>query len=192
MRVAGLLLTGGASRRLGVPKATLLRDGERLVDRTARLLGAVSDPLLEIGPGYGPWVALREEPAGAGPLAAVAAGGDALRARGHDGAALVLAVDLPFVESSLLAWLASHPALGTLVPRVGGVPQSLCARYDADALLAAERLAHAGERSMRALLASVPVTYADEADWCEVADVGTFIDVDTPDAVARVGLQRPG
>jgi len=39
----GLLLTGGASRRFGSPKAELTIDGERLADRGARLLLDVCD-----------------------------------------------------------------------------------------------------------------------------------------------------
>jgi molybdopterin-guanine dinucleotide biosynthesis protein A len=192
VRIAGLLLTGGASKRLGAPKATLLRDGERLVDRGMRLLGEVCDPVLEVGPGYGGLGAVQEDPPGAGPLAALAAGGAALRAEGHDGNVLVLAVDLPMIETTLLAWLATHPGPGAVVPRVEGMPQSLCARYDLDAFEAARRLVAAGERSMRALLTEIPVTYTDVDEWGEVADTRAFTDVDTPDAVARAGLQTPG
>ena len=38
MRVAGLVLAAGEGRRLGGPKALLVIDGERLVDRTVRVL----------------------------------------------------------------------------------------------------------------------------------------------------------
>jgi molybdopterin-guanine dinucleotide biosynthesis protein A len=129
VRSAGLLLTGGASRRLGVPKTDLLLDGERLVDRAARLLVTVCDPVIEVGPGLSGLRAVREDPPGEGPLAAFAAGAAALAADGHRGTVLALAVDLPFVETPLLAWLAARPGHGTVVPRVDGIPQTLCARY---------------------------------------------------------------
>ncbi len=189
---AGLLLTGGASARLGAPKAELRRDGERLADRAARLLVAVCAPALEVGPGASPLPAVREDPPGGGPLAAVAAGAAALRAGGVDAPVLVLAVDLPFVDEALLRWLAETPAPGTLVPRVGGAPQSLCARYDADDLDTAAALLAGGESSMRALLAAVDVTYADEDQWGSAVPPDAFTDVDTPDAVARAGLDWPG
>ena len=48
---AGILLTGGRSRRLGVDKATLVLDGETLAQRAARRLGAVYDPVVEAGDG---------------------------------------------------------------------------------------------------------------------------------------------
>ena len=188
---AGLLLTGGASTRLGVPKAELRRDGERLADRGARLFGEVCETALEVGPGLSSLASVREDPPGAGPLAAVATGATALHARGVADPVLVLAVDLPFVDVALLRWLAAHEPAGTLVPRVAGVAQSLCARYDPADLTTAARLVTDGSSSMRALLAAVDVTYVDEGEWAGVAPVEAFTDVDTPDAVARAGLGWP-
>src|SRR6185436_50765 len=72
---AAILLTGGRSRRLGVDKATLVVDGESLARRAARRLAVVCDPVIETGDGVSGLRAVREEPAGAGPLAALAAAG---------------------------------------------------------------------------------------------------------------------
>jgi hypothetical protein len=44
---------------------------------------------------------------------------------------------------------------------------------------------------MRALLDAVPVAYVDEDAWGTVTDRSGFDDVDTPDAVARAGLEWP-
>ncbi|HEV2992983.1 MAG TPA: NTP transferase domain-containing protein [Acidimicrobiia bacterium] len=188
---AGLLLTGGASTRLGAPKAELRRDGERLADRGGRLLGAVCETAFEVGPGASALPPVREDPPGAGPLAAVAAGAAALGARGSHGPVLVLAVDLPYVDEALLRWLADREPAGTLVPRVGGVAQSLCARYTAADLAIAARLVADGASSMRALLATIDATYADERDWGGVAEPEAFTDVDTAAAVARAQLEWP-
>lgn len=192
MRVAGLLLTGGASRRLGVPKATLRRDGERLVDRGVRLLGAVCTTVLEVGPPYGPGPSALESPPGAGPLAALAAGMTALDAAGHRDPVLALAVDLPFVDVRLLTWLADHPSTSTIVPMVDGAPQTLCARYAPEVITVAAGLLAAGERSLRSLLAAVPVVELGEDEWGSVADASCFADVDTVDDMARAGLEPPG
>ena len=51
-RVAGLLLTGGASRRMGSDKALLEVEGRRMVDRAAAALAAVAAPVVEVGPGW--------------------------------------------------------------------------------------------------------------------------------------------
>jgi len=190
--VAGLLLTGGASRRFGIDKATLVVDGERLADRVARVLTSVAAPVLEVGVGHTTLPAVREDPPGDGPLAAVAAGATALQARGSLDPVIVLAVDLPFADAAFLEWLASHPAETSVVPVVDGVAQSLCARYAVDALGSAVALVRAGERSMRALLDAVPVHEAHEGEWCTAATRRTFADVDTRDDAAALGLWPPG
>lgn len=186
---AGLLLTGGTSRRMGVDKAELRRDGERLVDRAARVLAAACDPVLEIGNGRSSLPAVREEPPGEGPLVALAAGAVALRDRDVAGPVLLLAVDLPFVETRLLTWLADRPGNGTVVPEAGGRPQLCCARYGPDALAAATALVERGERSLHSLLTSTPFELVAEAEWRTVAGPHALDDVDTPEEAARSGLR---
>lgn len=184
--IAGLLLTGGASRRMGRDKADLLVEGVRLADRAAAVLSEVCAVALEVGPGWSSLESVREEPPGTGPLAAVAAGGRFLRGLGHGGPALVLAVDMPNVEEPLLRFLATFPGTGTVVPFVGGHPQPLCARYSAEALAAAERLAAKGETSMRALLGALPeVQWAGPRMWGRVATESAFLDLDAPEDLER-------
>src|SRR5207302_2202491 len=111
--VAALLLTGGASSRMGTDKAVLVVDGERLCDRAARLLRAVADPVSEVGPGHTDLARVDEGPERRGPLAALAAGAAALPAGMP---AIVLAVDMPAVNHALLHALADHPSAATVVP----------------------------------------------------------------------------
>jgi molybdopterin-guanine dinucleotide biosynthesis protein A len=192
-RIAGLLLTGGASSRMGVDKAELRRDGRRLADRGAAVLAQVCDPAIEVGGGVSGLDVVREPDPGSGPLAALAAGAAALHDRGHPGAVLVLAVDLPFVEVPLLRLLAGHePTATTLVPVAGGIPQSLCARYAAAACATAADLVASGRRSLRALLDAVPWQGLPEDEWRAVAPAHALDDVDTPADVDRFGLERPG
>lgn len=193
MSIAGLLLTGGASRRMGTDKAALEIGGERLAARGERVLGSVCDPVLEVGPGYTELDTVREEPAGGGPLAAIAAGAVALRSRGHAAGALVLAVDLPLVTVKALAFLLDFPGTDTVVPFVAGQPQPLCARYSARALDLAPEAVAAGQDSVRAFLLSLPaVQWAGPRMWASVADERTFADVDSPEDLARLGLGGGG
>jgi len=192
VRVAGLLLTGGASRRLGTPKATLVLGGEQLVDRASRVMSNVCDPVFEVGSGFGVLPLVRDDPPGRGPLAAVADGGAALVAHGHVGATLVLAVDVPGADIALLTWLAAHPSEHSVVPRVAGMAQSLCARYSAEALVVARQLIDAGERSMRALLASTAIEFVDEDEWSAIATAASFADIDSPADAARAGIDLSG
>ena len=91
-----------------------------------RRAGRHRDAGVEVGPGYSSLRGGARGPAGKR---------SARRARCRRGCArkpvalgtsavLVLAVDLPFVDAALLAWLASHPAPGTVVPVVDGLPQT--------------------------------------------------------------------
>jgi molybdopterin-guanine dinucleotide biosynthesis protein A len=189
---AGILLTGGRSRRMGVDKASLVIDGETLAVRAGRRLAAVCEPVLELGDGGSGFDHVRESPPGAGPLAALAAAGVALRARCVPGPALLLAVDLPAVDEPLLRWLRDRPGSPTLVPRVDGRLQPVCARYGADALLAAESLVIGGVRALHELFDVVEHDVVAEAEWGAVTSPDAFLDLDTPTDAQRFGLRLPG
>jgi FdhD protein len=188
--VAGLLLTGGRSRRFGADKALLPVDGVAAAVRLGRVLAAALDgPVLEVGPGHSELPTAAEDRPGEGPLAALAAGARALRARGHTGPAVVLACDLPRAHEALVRWLAGRP--GTAVPVVDGRPQLLCARYDRDALALAPALVDKGARALRALLDAVPVHLLTEDEWAHVAAADDFADVDTPGDAERLLPRMP-
>jgi molybdenum cofactor guanylyltransferase len=188
MACAGIVLTGGTSRRLGFDKATVRIGDETLAGRAARVLGAVCSPLVEVGPGHTGLRAVCEIPPGSGPLAALVAGAGALEAE----SVVLLACDLVRVESPLLALLADWPGAPTVVPMVGALPQLVCARYGPDAVAAARGLLATGERSLRALLTAVAADLVTEAQWQAVTGADAFEDLDTPGDLERLGLRAPG
>jgi molybdenum cofactor guanylyltransferase len=181
MKVAGMLLTGGASRRLGTDKSGIdLGDGP-LAARTACLLRSVSDPALELGPGRTPLPHVTEPRPGQGPLAAVVAGWAELRRRSFDGTVVVVATDLPFLSQDLLEWLAGHPGAGSVVPVHNGQAQPLCARYHPADLDTATNLYSHGARSMRELLAATEPLLVAPREWQAVAGHCLALDdLDTP------------
>jgi molybdenum cofactor guanylyltransferase len=189
MGAAGLLLTGGASRRLGQDKGALVvaGDGESLAHRTARLLSEVAAPVLEVGPGRSGLPAVREDPPGAGPLVALAAGARWLRAEGWTGPAVVLATDLPLLTREFLEWLAAYPTNRSVIPVVDGNPQTLCARYAQPDLDAAVELAGRGGRALRDLLAGMDALLVGPALWQQAAGpADVLLDIDTPGDLARL------
>ena len=183
--VTALLLTGGASSRMGTDKATLVVGGERLCDRAARLLRAIADPVLEVGPGHTDLTRVDEGNERRGPLAAVAAGAAALPAGTP---AIVLAVDMPAVNHDLLRALADHASPASVVPVDGeGRLQTLCARYSPAALATAGELVAAGKRAMAALLDVVDYVTVDASVWEPLAGPAPFADLDTPADLANRG-----
>ncbi len=179
---AGVLLTGGASRRMGLDKGTLVVAGEMLAQRAARVLTAACDPVIEAGAGITGLRCVREEPPGEGPLAGFLAGAAAL-APVSDAAIVLLACDLPFVDDAVVRMLVEHPGHGSVVPTVEGRKQYACSRWSAVAIASARVAFGQGERAMRALLGAGDATFV-VAD----AHARALADVDTPDDLARLGL----
>jgi molybdopterin-guanine dinucleotide biosynthesis protein A len=190
--VVGLLLTGGRSRRIGTEKAQLVLAGETLAHRAARVLGDVCDRVVELGPGYTSLPRVIEDPAGGGPLAALAAGGAWLRAQDDAGPALLLAVDLPRVEPPLLELLRDWRGAATVVPEAGGQLQPVCARYGTDALTTAANLVASDVRALHALLDAVEHDVIPESVWRSVSPPDTFADVDTPEDARGLGIDLTG
>ena len=186
--VAGILLTGGSSRRMGLDKASMPIDGVACAVRIARVLRRVVADAVEVGPGVSGLPSVREKAPGNGPLVALCAGVEALEVAGSSVAALLLACDLPFVTDSVLATLASWPGRHSVVPVVHGQPQTLCARWSTDELAEAPRLVASGHRSMGSLLARPGVELVDERAWPEPLDPRVLADIDTPADLERLGL----
>jgi molybdopterin-guanine dinucleotide biosynthesis protein A len=179
---------------MGVDKASmrLHRPGgegaETLAERTGRLLETVASPAMEVGPGHSHLPAVADATPGAGPLAAITGGVEALRHLGWEGPVLVLATDLPNLSASFLAWLAEYPSPRSVVPRSGGQPQSLCARYSPGDLDTAHFLRRSGASSMRDLLNVIDPVLLEPEQWLPVArDPHTLSDVDDPADLERLG-----
>jgi molybdopterin-guanine dinucleotide biosynthesis protein A len=183
-QMAGVLLTGGASSRMGTDKALLVVNGETLAARSARVLSAVCDPVIEVGPNVSGLPAIQEDPAGAGPLVALLAGVGAL---GNPRPVVLLACDLPFVVPELLRLLVEWPGTGTVIPEVEGRRQYACARYGGAALDHARIALRSGESSLRGIADSGYETVT-ASEWGDIADARVFADVDTPEDLQRLGL----
>ena len=152
-RVLGVLVAGGAGRRLEVPggKALVRLGGTTLLERALATLGAVCDACVVAAPAAMslPLPAAQrvaDAAGGRGPLAGLAAG---LNARPYE-RAIALGVDFPFMRP-----VAQRGRLGSenaLVPSPDGIPQPLAAVY---APAAGAALAAALERGARALIPAV-------------------------------------
>lgn len=158
--------------------------GLPLAVRVARALGAVARPVLAVGPEAGTgFPAVRDR--GMGPLAALVDGAAALADLGATGPVLLVACDLPFVTSAILARLArSLEDADVALPVVAGRDQPVVAAYGPAALAAARRLVDGGARALKDLLREVRVRRLDPGEEDGVPDAA-FLDVDTPDDLER-------
>lgn len=196
-RVAAVVLTGGASRRMGRHKPAIEVDGVPIVER---VLAAVAGlPVVVVGRPDAVPAGVRvvsEQPPGGGPVAALAAGLASLQDTTTGYAAplapsppdllVVLAGDLPLLSSSLVAALVAAAESRTAVAVIDGPGGAnwLCAAWPV-ALLRA-RLAALGDpdgASMRALVGDTEVTLVPDP-------TGAATDVDTPEDLARL-TERP-
>ena len=111
----GFVLAGGASRRMGRDKSTLVIGGHTLIEIAAMALSGVADPIRVVGNLAAGQTSLRiipDEEIGGGVRGAIVGLYTAAKYAGTEWIA-VLACDLPFVSSELLVRMAA------LIPKVG-------------------------------------------------------------------------
>lgn len=181
--IAGVILSGGASRRMGTPKALLKIDGETFVDRLARLLAGACDPIVVVLGHETGRIQSGMERAGAvrfavnpdperGMLSSLQCGLAALPQ--ETGRALFTPVDYPNIQASTIAALARIDAPVALPVFAGRRGHPVCvSRAVIEELLALPADAQARDviRAHRGATAFV-----------EVNDPGILLDVDDPEA----------
>jgi molybdenum cofactor guanylyltransferase len=191
----GVVLAGGASRRLGKDKALLAADGESLAARAVRKLRGFADvAVADGGRGLVPGVPSLPDGPGRGPAAGVLGAAAAYPER----ALVVLACDLPEVPEIILTALVivgRGAEVDWAVPRWGGRLEPLCAIYQPAALAALARRVAEGRFALHELAdePGLRIAYLEEAD---IAGFGgdparVFLNLNTPEDVAR-WLQTPG
>ena len=197
IKALGAILTGGASRRFGAPKALAMVGGSTMLERARiALIEAGLTPVLV---GVRPELEMVDLPRradgaeGCGPLSGVRAALLWARELGLLGA-ICVACDLPLLAAPLLRELRERgesSAARAVVPAGrGGLPEPLCAWYSVRALPEVERRMAVGELRMRDLLVALE---AEQMTLGEVSRFGDparlFLNVNTPaerDAAERL------
>jgi CTP:molybdopterin cytidylyltransferase MocA len=189
--VAGLVLAAGESRRLGRPKALLAIDGERLVDRTVRVLHEAGCATVYVVAGAAPLGEVSD--CASGPVTVVdnpewpTGMGSSVRrglASVTEEAVVIMVVDTPGIGAAVVRRLIeAHTAGATAaVATYGGAPRN-------PVLLAREHFAGVSARAVddvgaRAYLAAHP----DVVTQVECSDLADPFDIDTPEDLRRGGL----
>jgi molybdopterin-guanine dinucleotide biosynthesis protein A len=175
-----ILLTGGSSRRMGSDKASLVFGGDTLLAFHLEQIPSEFSVVV-VGEPIGTWpevTCTREDPPGAGPVAAIASGLEYVSTP----MVLILAVDTPFAFPQLLRWELAQTS-NALIPRdPSGKAQFLAGLYRSDPLrLALERLGSPENKSMRELTSHLPLIDYHELSPENAQD---FMDLDTPEDLA--------
>ncbi|WP_309709315.1 molybdenum cofactor guanylyltransferase [Pseudolysinimonas sp.] len=184
MIVDALILAGGRSSRLGhSDKQKLQIGGETLLRRAVEAVQAsgVRHVLIVGDEGMDDVPSVREQPAFAGPVAAIAAG---LRALPSDAdALLVLACDMPDMAAALPALIDGFARDGVIAVDRERRQQLMIVVRNVALAAAIEQLPTVVDASMRRLLGNLDLVEV-------VVPEGSTDDIDTWDDAARFGATR--
>lgn len=200
--IAGFILVGGESRRMGTAKSGLMLNDQSFVDRIAGAVSAVTPEVAIVGSNpaahqlkhsskldivsdvYPKW----------GALGGVHAGLAACSAQYNAHWALIVACDFPFVTKELFLRLASvREGFDAVAPiQSDSIPQPLCALYRVvPCLTRAEELIKSGERKPIALLQSVRTRWVLFSELADLEDASSLFDnINTPQDYARIARER--
>ena len=176
MRLLGVVLAGGASRRFGSDKALALFEGRALIDHVVEALAAQADAVAVAGRQWRDLPLVTDEPApGLGPLGGLCGALHQAAAGGYD-AVLTAACDAPILPLDLVERLGAAPVVANGQPTVGIWPVTLAAHLAAHI--------KAGDRSLHGWIA---------ASGARAVDIGLLANVNTSAdlaALSRVPVTR--
>jgi molybdopterin-guanine dinucleotide biosynthesis protein A len=168
IRVSGVILAGGVSRRLEKNKALERIGGKALIERVIDSLVPLTTEVLAVVAQPEQATALRLPPSvrvvsdrypGGGSLGGIFTGLDA----SAEPWSLVVACDMPFLNRELLRHLIKETSnVDAVVPCLGGQPEPLHALYSKACLAPMERMLQAGQLKIAPLFDAVRVRYVDE------------------------------
>jgi len=197
----GIILAGGSSSRMGKNKALLPLPGNQAVTFVEHLASLLVECCVETlivardldhAPGYTfPDVRVTfDKTPDIGPLMGLYSGLSAI----NTARALVIAVDLPFVQPALLSFLLSEPLTADtlLVPLVYDVPQVMLALYPRSLVPLVKEQLERGRRDLRCLLEVAPVQFVEEARLREVdPQLRSFVNINTPEELRNISQAGP-
>lgn len=184
----GVVLVGGASRRMGRDKASIEFNGSTLLVRACAVLSEVFTSVVISGGDTAP-SGIRLMPdlvSGLGPLGGL---DTAYRtAAGRD--VFLLAVDMPFVDSQTVRDIIEPPidAMSVRVPVASGRRQPLCAVYGSGLGPVVRDRIEGKDHSMESLFGAVDFAEITSFDDDVFTNVNTQADLD--EALKRTGRHR--
>ncbi|HHS96775.1 MAG TPA: molybdenum cofactor guanylyltransferase [Chloroflexi bacterium] len=199
LSVTGVILAGGASRRIGRDKALLELGGRPLIAIVAERLASVCREVI-VASGSAPRYTdlglpvVTDRFPGVGVLAGIHAG---LSVASHE-VAVVVACDMPFLNPRLLrAFVGWAEGFDVAILRRGGNVEPLHAAYRRTCLPAIEAAIRAGRRRVISFFEQVRVRYVSPEEVRRLdPDLRSFYNVNTLEEWLRVqagwAAKRPG
>jgi molybdopterin-guanine dinucleotide biosynthesis protein A len=168
IRVSGVILAGGVSRRLEKNKALERIGGKALIERVVDSLVPLTTEVLAVVARPEQVTALRlpssvrvvsDRYPGGGSLGGIFTGLEA----SAEPWSLVVACDMPFLNRELLHHLMAQSSnVDAVIPCLGGQPEPLHALYSKACLAPMERMLRDGDLKIAPLFEAVRVRYVDE------------------------------
>ena len=184
--IAGWIIAGGASRRMGKDKAALEIGGCSMIDLAARTLPSISEGRISIAGDrreFAPDLPAFPDMGapGMGPISGLTTA----LANGNSEWIAVISCDMPFVTGEVFAILASHalPKDDAVVPiQHDGRPQPLCALYRRKPVLSKVRqLIETDDRSLRNLLSYLAIHYIPDSAFSVLPNAeNLFFNINSP------------
>ncbi|AYB47665.1 molybdenum cofactor guanylyltransferase [Paenibacillus lautus] len=172
-QVTGIVLAGGASRRMGRNKALLPMEGMSLIERTVHALDKVSGRVILSANDPGPYQFLGLECVpdlyvGQGPMAGLHAALKSSRSTWN----LVAACDMPYIHERFLQGLLDlanmQDTADAIIPVVEGRMHPLLAAYRREAAESLERRLIRGQLRMVEWVQELNAVFANEEELAEV------------------------
>lgn len=194
--LAAAVVVGGASRRMGQPKAFLELAGVSLIERALAVLRQLTTEIFLVGNDATPYAPFslphHSDVLPGGALAGI----HSAVYHSEQAYTLVVACDMPYLNTSLLQAMAASSRSGrydVVVPTVAGYPQGLHAIYGKRCLEAIERRLRADQRKVISFYPDVRVDYWDEERWQEHDPAGrSFVNLNTPEELAAANQAAAG
>lgn len=182
----GIVLAGGASKRMGKDKAMLMLNGTTLLERASKAVSSITGKYFVSAkaayPGY-PFIA--DEKYGFGPVAGIAASLTFAKKENAEGI-LAIACDLPLLESNFLGRLFAEKIKANILVRafqseITGWQEMTAAWYSVKALPFFINALEKGQKKLRLVL---PENRMEFIKYCS-NDAWRFLNCNTPEDIAK-------
>ncbi len=196
LEAAAIVLAGGKSTRMGRDKAMVRVTANRMLEGAVRVLACEFPEIIISANGSGHNIpgtrVIADTMPGRGPL------GGIYTCLGESGYQVnfVAACDMPFIDSSLAAYLVSlAPGHDAVVPRIGDYYQPLFAVYTKKCLPAIETSLSEGRNKIISFYPKIRVRFVGPDEIRQYGDPDRiFFNVNTPgdlDRAQKIALQVP-